>query len=91
MSHQGGVSQWIAEVSSRLGVLTPAQARVLAYWSYGMGMRQNSERNWVSVRVGMWCCLPDLAYAACSTAHTSPHRSAKSSRWSAKETVSVRC
>jgi len=36
MSHQGGVSQWIAEVSSRFGVLTPAQARVLAYWSYGM-------------------------------------------------------
>ncbi len=33
MSRPGGVSQWIAEVSSRFGVLTPAQARVLAYWS----------------------------------------------------------
>jgi len=27
MSCQGGVSPWIAEVSSRFGVLTPAQAR----------------------------------------------------------------
>ena len=36
MSHHGGVSPWIAEVSSRFGVLTPAQARVLASWSYGM-------------------------------------------------------
>jgi len=41
MSHQGGVSQWIAEVSSRFGVLTPAQARVLAYWSYGMVLTQS--------------------------------------------------
>jgi hypothetical protein len=30
MSRQGGVSPWIAEVSSRFGVLMPAQARVLA-------------------------------------------------------------
>ncbi len=51
-------------------------------------MRQHSEHNWACVRVGMWCCLPDLAYAACSTAHTSPHRSTKSRRWSAKDTVS---
>ena len=41
VSHQGGVSQWIAEVSSRLGVLTPAQTRVLAYWSYGMVLTQS--------------------------------------------------
>ncbi len=41
MSHQGGVSQWIAEVSSRFGVLTPPQARVLAYWSYGMVLTQS--------------------------------------------------
>ena len=41
MSRQGGVSQWIAEVSSRLGVLTPAQTRVLAYWSYGMVLTQS--------------------------------------------------
>ncbi len=41
MSHQGGVSPWIAEVSSRFGVVTPAQARVLAYWSYGMVLSQS--------------------------------------------------
>jgi len=41
MSHQGGVSQWIAEVSSRFGVLTPPQARTLAYWSYGMVLTQS--------------------------------------------------
>ena len=41
MSRQGGVSQWIAEVSSRFGVLTPAQTRVLAYWSYGMVLTQS--------------------------------------------------
>ena len=41
MSHQGGVSQWIAEVSSRFGVLTPAQTRLLAYWSYGMVLTQS--------------------------------------------------
>jgi len=41
MSHHGGVSQWIAEVSSRLGVLTPARGRVLAYWSYGMVLSQS--------------------------------------------------
>ncbi len=41
MSRQGGVSQWIAEVSSRFGVLTPAQGRILAYWSYGMVLTQS--------------------------------------------------
>ncbi len=54
------------------------------------GMRQNSERTWAYARVGTWCCPPDLAYAASNTAHTSPHRSAKSRRWSARETVSFR-
>jgi len=32
----------------------------------------------------------DGPYAACSTAHTAPHRSVKSRRWSARETVSFR-
>src|SRR5579863_2246391 len=41
MSHQGGVLSWIAEVSSRFTVLTPAHARVLAYWSYGMVLTQS--------------------------------------------------
>jgi DDE family transposase len=41
MSHQGGVSPWIAEVSSRFAQLTPAQARTLAYWSYGIVLTQS--------------------------------------------------
>jgi len=49
MSRQGGVSQWIAEVSSRFGVLTPAQARVLAYWSYGMVLTQSCGLTTVAV------------------------------------------
>jgi hypothetical protein len=49
MSHQGGVSPWIAEVSSRFGVLTPAQARVLAYWSYGMVLTQSCGLTTVAV------------------------------------------
>ncbi len=49
MSRPGGVSQWIAEVSSRFGVLTPAQARVLAYWSYGMVLTQSCGLTTVAV------------------------------------------
>ncbi len=46
--------------------------------------------------IGLWrasaCGVARLGslYAACSTAHTSPHRSTKSRRWSARETVSFR-
>jgi len=39
------------------------------------GMRQDSERKWAVVRVSLRCYQLDGAYAACSTAHTSPHRS----------------
>jgi len=49
MSRQGGVSQWIAEVSSRFGVLTPAQTRLLAYWSYGMVLTQSCGLTTVSM------------------------------------------
>jgi len=38
-------------------------------------MRQDSERKWAVVRVSLRCYQLDGAYAACSTAHTSPHRS----------------
>jgi len=37
--------------------------------------RQDSERNRAAMRVSLRRHLPDVAYAACSTAHTSPHRS----------------
>ncbi len=49
MSRQGGVSQWIAEVSSRFEVLTPAQTRLLAYWSYGMVLTQSCGLTTVSM------------------------------------------
>jgi len=37
-------------------------------------MRQDSERNRAMVRVGRRWPRPDVAYAACSTVHTSSHR-----------------
>ncbi len=55
------------------------------------GMRQDSERNRTVARASLRWCPPDRAYAACSSAHTSPHRFWKSRRWSARETVSFRC
>ena len=36
MSHPDPLSQWIETVSSRLPKLSRPQAKVLAYWSYGM-------------------------------------------------------
>jgi hypothetical protein len=36
MSHPQALSQWIETVSSMLPKLSRPQAKVLAYWSYGM-------------------------------------------------------
>src|SRR5258707_12578570 len=36
MSHQSPLSQWIETVSTMLPKLSRPQAKVLAYWSYGM-------------------------------------------------------
>ena len=55
------------------------------------GKRQDSERNRVVARVSLQWPRPDVAYAACSTAHTSPHRSWNRRRCSAKDTVSFIC
>ncbi len=44
------------------------------------GQRQNSERKRAVARVSLRWSLPDVAYAACGTAHTSPHRSWKRHR-----------
>ncbi len=38
-------------------------------------MRQDSERNYAVVRVSLQAADLIVPYAACSTAHTSPHRS----------------
>ena len=36
MSHQSPLSQWIETVSSKVPKLSRPQAKVLAYWSFGM-------------------------------------------------------
>ena len=36
MSHQSALSQWIETVSIMLPKLSRPQAKVLAYWSFGM-------------------------------------------------------
>src|SRR5437870_10352598 len=41
MSRPDGLSQWIATVSTQLPHLSRPQARVLAYWSYGMVLAQS--------------------------------------------------
>jgi len=54
-------------------------------------MRQLSERNQAGARTCLRCCSRDNAYAACSSAHTSPHRSWNRRRCSGKDTVSFMC
>ncbi len=54
-------------------------------------MRQDSERKQAVAHVRQQGHLPDLAYAACNTAHTSPQRSWNRRRCSAKDTVSFMC
>jgi len=49
MSCPAGVSQWEREVSTALPVLTPAQARVLAAWSFGMMVTQSCGLTTVAV------------------------------------------
>ena len=49
MSCPAGVSQWEREVSTALPVLTPAQARVLAAWSFGMLVTQSCGLTTVAV------------------------------------------
>src|SRR5438552_1984506 len=49
MSCPAAVSQWEREVSTALPVLTPAQARVLAAWSFGMMVTQSCGLTTVAV------------------------------------------
>ena len=49
MSCPEGVSPWEREVSTALSVLTPAQARVLAAWSFGMMVTQSCGLTTVAV------------------------------------------
>jgi len=49
MSCPKGVSQWEQEVSTALSVLIPAQARVLAAWSFGLMVTQSCGLTTVAV------------------------------------------
>jgi len=49
MSCQGAVYQWVEEVQGRLPHLSPAQARVLALWSFGMVLARSCALPAVSV------------------------------------------
>jgi hypothetical protein len=51
MSHPEPVSQWIETVSSYLPKLSCPQAKVLAYWSYGLVLAKSCHRAGV--------CVPD--------------------------------
>src|SRR5258708_19213619 len=70
MSHQSPLSQWIETVSSRLPKLSRPQAKVLAYWSYGMvlarscvitlvcaasALHVNTSSQSLLQRLGEWC------------------------------------
>ncbi len=53
MSRQDGLSQWITTVSSQMPTLSGPQARVLAYWSYGMVVAQSCGLTTVAVFLGL--------------------------------------
>jgi len=55
------------------------------------GKRQDSERHWAVAHGNKRWPLPDVAYAARRTAHTTPQRSWNRRRCSAKDTVSFMC
>lgn len=53
MEHPAGLSQWTEEVTRELPCLSPAQARVLAWWSYGMVLTQRCACHTVAVFLGL--------------------------------------
>lgn len=53
MTHPEEVSQWTATVAKELPHLSPAQARVLAWWSYGMVMTQSCACHTITLFLGL--------------------------------------
>ncbi len=53
MAHPEGLSQWTATVAKELTPLSPAQARVLALWSYGMVLTQSCACHTIAVFLGL--------------------------------------
>ncbi len=60
MAHPDGLSQWTATVAKELAPLSPAQARVLALWSYGMVLTQSCACHTIAV-FGPRHMTPDAA------------------------------
>ena len=46
MSHPEPLSQWMETVSTMLPNLSRPQAKVLAYWSYGMVLAKSLASRW---------------------------------------------
>ena len=74
MSHQSPLSQWMGTVSSMVPKLSRPQAKVLAYWSYGMvlarscgitlvcaalAVQVNSSEQSLLQRLREWCSSAD--------------------------------
>jgi len=55
MAHPEEVSQWAATVAKDMPHLSPAQARVLGWWSYGMVMTQSCACHTVALFLGLVC------------------------------------
>ena len=53
MAHPEGLAQWTATVAKELTPLSPAQARVLALWSYGMVLTQSCACHTIAVFLGL--------------------------------------
>ncbi len=49
MAHPDAVSPWAATVAKELPTLSPAQARVLGWWSYGMVYTQSCACHTIAV------------------------------------------
>jgi hypothetical protein len=73
MAHPEGLSQWAAQVARELPQLSAAQARVLAWWSYGIVFTRSCACPTVAVFLGLVLgrgyhalrqCLREWCYAA---------------------------
>lgn len=53
MAHREEVAQWAATVAKEMPLLSPAQARVLGWWSYGMVYTQSCACHTVALFLGL--------------------------------------
>ncbi len=89
--YAGGVDAVIGLIEQMQAIAVAQQEQIAVLSARVKGKRQDSERKRAVAHVTLQWPQPDVAYAACSTAHTSPHRSWNRRRCSAKDTVSFIC